>query len=190
MNVSLSGTTLTVNVDGHSDSVNLSSATPLSGSLILYGYKEGPSVAYTIGAESSRTIYSYNSTNYESNHVFTGDVQVTCSTPFNLPGYQTTYCGAVSVSSSYLQNGIIKSYSLQGSGTIQLNATIVATSGNLGDVFYSTSSSGLCNIRFIVKSGSISSASLSSAYSTQSSSSGTTSKSGSLHALVKSVNIF
>ena len=165
--MSLSGSTLTVNVDGHSDSVSLSGLTPLSGLINFYSNFEGPSVSYSIGNKTTTTRYvssvSWRNTETHSS----GNVSIV-SVAFSSGGYTTeeVATGSLSISSSSIINGFIDSYSLQGTGTITLYGAI-ATGDTHGSVPLHGGTSFVNRYSIMtlnISNGIISDASISNAY--------------------------
>ena len=158
----MSGSTLTVSVDGHSDSVNLSSLTPLSGTINMYvgssySTSNAPVVQYTISSSTSPSTKYAVSPSSVTHTLSSGNVSILCNSCSTSAVSETGYFRRVTIPSSTLKNALIDSYSLQGSGTIKLSGMINAVVSNTGDILHTSSTNGLITITIEVDSGQISS---------------------------------
>ena len=171
VNVSLSGSTLTVNVDGHSDSVNLQSASSLSGSIHLYEEDEAPRIGITVGSQAGSTNYYYSNLN---NHD-TGSFSKSSVTVYAMKGKTgdieraTNTSRTVSISSLDLIAGFVKDYSLQGSGYVVIEGAIDYWKDYSGSRFSTGNSDDpTITMTLQVTSGNISSASLATCFAEES----------------------
>ena len=151
VNVSLSGSTLTVNVDGHSDSVNLSSTVPPSGSLNIYTTPQECRCSQSV-TQSRRTLYSpYGDAPIET---LNGPVSVHGAIISNVQfSSDSGYPAPVNITSSSLISATIANYNLQGSGTIDLYGKF---SIDMATISYSgNNSTSTSFIRYTVQNGRI-----------------------------------
>ena len=161
---------MTVNVDGHSDSVNLQSVSSLSGSIHLY---EGgaPYIGITVGGQAGSTNYYYSNMHYDESGSFSkSSVTVYAKKGKTDNIDRANYISRiVSISSSDLITGFIKDYTLQGSGYVFIEGAIDYWKGSSGS-FFSTGNEDdpAVTMTLQVTSGYISLASLSTCFTGES----------------------
>ena len=163
MNVSLSGSTLTVNVDGHSDSVNLSSLTPLTGSITIHS-----NLPFANSNTTTLNTYGYSRYGNVSASYTTYENTVAVTAPhFTRSGYDWTMYDSPQAVPVYPVNvsidNLVSSFSLNGSGKIILTCRLGYSSS--AQTFYLLNSSPIITIN--VSDGDIRSVNFPFAYATR-----------------------
>ena len=166
VDVSLSGSTLTVNVDGHSDSVNISSAIQnreFSISFPNEGYSDGVRIGSISRGSNTSSLYEWNMTNVSALECPFGSSQAYISS-FN-PNCDVRYISLSRGSSG--QEGLRVNnitdasenitVSGSGSGTVRIYGYFYAYVSNSGGYVYTTSSKPY--LELTIRNGSLSSVS-------------------------------